>query len=497
MSYESVIGLEVHVQLKTATKIFCGCPNRYGAEPNTQTCEVCLGYPGTLPVLNREAVAQAVRLSLALGADVRSRSVFARKNYFYADLPKGYQISQFDRPLAENGSLQLREHGQPIRITRLHMEEDADKLLHESPGGGSLENESLVDFNRCGTPLLEIVSEPDLRSPAQAADYFQSLHQVLVYIGASDANLEQGNLRCDANVSIRPVGQEELGTRTEIKNLNSFRHVAKAVEYEIQRQIGIVESGGSVVQSTLTWDADRGRTHLLRSKEEAQDYRYFPEPDLPPLHLSESRVETLRATLPELPHPRRQRFQKEHALSAQDADILSQSPDLADYFEEVARSGSFPSRAAANWIKTEILRGSKELHLNWTPSKAEAPGRATMISPARLVQLIDLVEQGTLSNSAGKTVLAEMWRSAKSPKDLAEQMSLIQERDPEQLQAWISKAIEDHPAQVEQYHSGKTQLLGFLVGKVMSLSKGKADPKQVSQLLSESLKPTPSGDPAP
>ena len=477
MSYEAVIGLEVHVQLKTQTKIFCRCPNRYGAEPNTHICETCLGYPGTLPVLNRQAVDQAVRLAAALDAQINRRSVFARKNYFYADLPKGYQISQFELPLAEHGSLPLSRHPETIRITRLHMEEDAGKLLHQAPGGAPLDDESLVDFNRCGTPLLEIVSEPDLRAPEQAADYFQSLHQVLLYTDTCEANLEEGNLRCDANVSIRPVGETRLGTRTEIKNLNSFRHVAKAIEYEIQRQIGVVESGEKVIQSTLTWDADRGRTRVIRTKEEAHDYRYFPEPDLPTLILTEERVTALTEDLPELPHARRKRFHQDLGLSLQDADILTQTPELADYFERVVQAGSSNVQTAANWVKTEILRGLKEKDI----------GVDQGISAQRLAQLIDQVEKGVLSNSAAKTVLEHMWTSDKSPEALAEELGLVQERDPDKLDSWVRQIIEEHPAQRDQYRGGKHQLLGFFVGKVMALSKGKADPKGVGELLRSRL----------
>ncbi len=493
MSYESVIGLEAHVQLRTATKIFCRCPNQYGGEPNTHICEVCLGYPGTLPVLNHEAVDQAIRLSFALDAQVRSVSVFARKNYFYADLPRGYQISQFDRPLAEHGRLRLREHDLTVGITRLHMEEDAGKLLHESPGGGTLEDESLVDFNRCGAPLLEIVSEPDLRTAEQAADYFQSLHQILVYTGVSDANLEHGNLRIDANVSIRAIGETTLGTRTEIKNLNSFRHVAKAIDYEIQRQIAVVESGREVVQSTLTWDADRGRTHLLRTKEEAQDYRYFPEPDLPPLRVDSRRLERLRAGLPELPSARRKRFQEQYDLPAQDADTLAQTPTLADYFEAVVESTGGDGRTAANWIKTEILRVVKELKIDLTD--VSSSGR--LIAPDRLARLIGMVGEGFVSASAAKSVLAELWESEEPPRAVAERLGLIQERNPEQLKEWAIQVIEKHPDQAEQYRSGKKQILGFLVGKVMGLSRGKADPKQVNLLLAELLADDSHGDLAP
>lgn len=477
MSYEAVIGLEVHVQLKTRTKIFCRCPSSFGAEPNTHICETCLGYPGTLPILNPQAVEQAVRLASALGATVNPCSVFARKNYFYADLPKGYQISQFDRPLAEHGRLRLSRHDMTVNITRLHMEEDAGKLLHQAPGGAPLDGESLVDFNRCGSPLLEIVSEPELRTPDQAADYFQCLHQILLYTDTSEANLEEGNLRCDANVSIRPLGETRLGTRTEIKNLNSFRHVAKAVEHEIERQIIVVESGDAVVQSTLTWDADQGRTRVLRSKEEAHDYRYFPEPDLPPLILSQERIDALAESLPELPAPRRDRFVEQLGLSEQDATTLTQAPAVADYFEQVADAGTFSPRVAANWVKTEILRELKESDLE----PAAAP------HPSRVAELVEMVEKDTLSSSAGKTVLAELWRSDESPQAVAERLGLIQERDTDALSSWIAEALEAFPAQVEQYRAGKEQLLGFFVGKVMAASKGKADPKLVGTMLRDHL----------
>lgn len=487
MSYEAVIGLEVHVQLKTATKIFCRCTHRFGAEPNTQICPVCLGYPGTLPVLNQKAVEQAVRLAAALNAQIHPVSVFSRKSYFYADLPKGYQISQFDRPLAEHGRLRLRQHDFDVAITRLHLEEDAGKLLHEAPGGLPLDGESLVDFNRCGAPLLEIVSEPDLRSPEQAADYFQSLHQILLYTDTSEASLEQGHMRCDANVSVRPVGQTELGTRTEIKNLNSFRHVAKAVEYEIQRQIMTVESGDSVRQCTLTWDADRGVTHTLRSKEEAHDYRYCPEPDLPPLQLTADRIAQMSADLPELPAPKRKRFQAERGLPHADADLLSQSPDAASYFERVADAGQFPATAAANWIKTEILRTLKERGWPWS----QAP------SPERLARLIEMVEDGRTSSTAGKTVLSEMWTHGEDPESLVQRLGLMQERDPEQLERWLQQALDGHPDQLAQLRAGKTRLTGFFVGKVMALSKGKADPRKINELLARVAVSESSGEPEP
>ncbi|HEX2464142.1 MAG TPA: Asp-tRNA(Asn)/Glu-tRNA(Gln) amidotransferase subunit GatB, partial [Thermoanaerobaculia bacterium] len=337
MQYETVVGLEVHVHLKTRTKIFCRCANRFGAEPNSLTCPVCAGYPGSLPVLNREAVNLAARLALALGCRLNPHSTFARKNYFYADLPKGYQISQFEEPIASGGELPLTDHARKIALHRLHLEEDAGKLLHETPGGGALPGQSLVDLNRCGVPLVEIVSAPDLRSAAEAQDYLQTLHRVLLYTGTSDGNMEEGSLRCDANVSVRPAGQGELGTKVEVKNLNSFRNLAKSIDYEIERQIGRLESGEDVVQETRTFDAATGITRPMRGKEEAHDYRYFPEPDLPALVLAAERVETLRRALPELPWERRARFSAEYGLSLDDARLLTSAPELADYFEAAVR----------------------------------------------------------------------------------------------------------------------------------------------------------------
>jgi aspartyl-tRNA(Asn)/glutamyl-tRNA(Gln) amidotransferase subunit B len=361
-AYEAVIGLEVHVQLLTASKMFCRCPNRFGAAPNTLVCPVCLGYPGTLPVVNRHAVDLAVKLALALGCEVRERSVFARKNYFYPDLPKGYQISQFDRPLAEDGSLPLTLSEKRVRIERLHMEEDAGKLLHEAPGGGALPGESLVDFNRCGVPLVEIVSRPDMTSAAEAQDYLQTLHQVLLYTGTSDGNMEEGSLRCDANVSVRLVGEARLGTKAEVKNLNSFRNVARAIEYEIERQVTLLTGGGRVAQETRSFDANASVTRLLRSKEEAHDYRYFPEPDLPPLVLKPDRIAADVGELPELPWARRARFAQQYGLSAADARLLCADRELADYYEAAvaALPGDFREprgpKSIANWVMGEVLR---------------------------------------------------------------------------------------------------------------------------------------------
>ncbi len=398
-AWEPVIGLEVHVQLATRTKIFCRCPNRFGAAPNTLICPTCLGYPGTLPVLNREAVDLAVRLALALGCAVMPVSVFARKNYFYADLPKGYQISQYDQPLARDGRLPLAEPGREVRIHRLHLEEDAGKLLHEAPGGAPLAGTSRVDFNRCGVPLVEIVSEPDLGSAAEAEDYLRTLHQVLLYTATSDGNMEEGSLRCDANVSLRRPGAARLGTKTEIKNLNSFKNVARALEVEIARQAELLDAGAGVTHETRGFDAERGATFLLRGKEEAHDYRYFPEPDLPPLGLDAERLAALASGLPEMPWRRRARFVAQWGLAAADARDLTATPELADYLESAVAAAPRAPRTVANWVRNDVLRELRE--------RGETVAAA--IAPARLGALLELVETGELSASAAKTVLGEVW----------------------------------------------------------------------------------------
>ncbi|HET9227400.1 MAG TPA: Asp-tRNA(Asn)/Glu-tRNA(Gln) amidotransferase subunit GatB [Thermoanaerobaculia bacterium] len=480
--YEAVIGLEVHVQLLTETKMFCRCPNRFGAAPNTLVCPVCLGYPGTLPVINREAVDLAVRLALALGCDVRPRSVFARKNYFYPDLPKGYQISQFDRPIADGGRLPLSQHEKRVRLERLHLEEDAGKLLHEAPGGGALPGQSLVDFNRCGVPLVEIVSQPEMSTAAEAADYLQTLHQLLLYTAASDANMEEGSLRCDANVSVRREGETKLGTKAEVKNLNSFRNVARAIDFEIGRQVQILESGGRVVQETRSFDADAGTTRLLRSKEEAHDYRYFPEPDLPALVLAPERIESIRTALSELPWERRARLVSQYGLPPADAGVLTAWRELADYFEAAASamtSGANP-KGIANWVMGEVLRETKE-------RKIEISHLAMAIPPERLAAIVRLVDEGRISNSAAKEVFAAVWESGEEPAATVERLGLGQVSDTAQIERWIEEVVEANPAQVGQFRAGKAQVLGFLVGQVMKRSGGRADPKVVQQLLRQAL----------
>jgi aspartyl-tRNA(Asn)/glutamyl-tRNA(Gln) amidotransferase subunit B len=488
--YEPVIGLEVHVQLLTASKMFCRCPNRFGAEPNTLICPVCLGYPGTLPVANRHAVDLAAKLAAALGCEIHASSIFARKNYFYPDLPKGYQISQYDRPLAERGQLPLTHHPKSVRVERLHLEEDAGKLLHEAPGGLALPGQSLVDFNRCGVPLVEIVSHPDMASAAEAQDYLQTLHQLLLYTETSDGNMEEGSLRCDANVSVRRRGETRFGTKTEIKNLNSFRNVGRAIDHEIARQIGVLESGGRLAQETRSFDAESGATRTLRSKEEAHDYRYFPEPDLPPLVLAPERIAALRAARPELPWQRRARLQAASGLGAADALVLTQSRDLADYYEAaLAAATRAPGRAAsakgiANWVMTEVLRERKE--------RKQPLDR--IVAPARLAQLVAMVEAGELSSSAAKEVFAAIRGTGEEPASASARLGLAQVGDEAQIETWIDEVIEQHAGPVAQYRAGKTQTLGFLIGQVMKRSGGRAEPKTVQRLMQQALA---RGEPVP
>ncbi|HEX2223174.1 MAG TPA: Asp-tRNA(Asn)/Glu-tRNA(Gln) amidotransferase subunit GatB [Thermoanaerobaculia bacterium] len=484
--YEAVIGLEVHVQLLTETKMFCRCPNRFGAEPNTLVCPVCLGYPGTLPVVNRHALDLATRLALAIGCTVRETSVFARKNYFYPDLPKGYQISQYDRPLAEDGLLPLTLHDKSVRIERLHLEEDAGKLLHEAPGGGKLPGQSLVDYNRCGVPLVEIVSRPDMATAAEAQDYLQTLHQLLLYTATSDGNMEEGSLRCDANVSVRKKGETRLGTKTEVKNVNSFRNVGRAIEYEIQRQVELLQSGGRVMQETRGFDADAGVTRLMRTKEEAHDYRYFPEPDLPPLVLAPERIAAVREALPELPWERRARFAGQYGLPAADARVLAQSLELGDYFEAAAKALPADSKGGAkgiaNWVMTEVLREMKERKLD---------DLSQALPPERLAALVSLVDAGKVSHSAGKEVFAAIWESGEEPDAAVERLGLGQVSDTSQIDGWIEEVIAASPTQVEQFRAGKAQVMGYLVGQVMKRSGGRAEPKTVQQLLRQALEREP------
>jgi aspartyl-tRNA(Asn)/glutamyl-tRNA(Gln) amidotransferase subunit B len=468
-AYEAVIGLEIHAQLLTASKIFCGCSTAFGAEPNTHVCPVCLGMPGSLPVLNRAAVDDAIRASLALGCTIHETSIFARKNYFYPDLPKGYQISQYELPLATAG----RFAG--VRITRVHLEEDAGKSLHE--GFFDSARKTYVDFNRTGVPLIEIVTEPDLRSAADAADFFSRLREVLVWLGVNDGNMEEGSLRCDANVSVRPGGQAALGTKAEVKNLNSFRFLQKALEHEIDRQIDVVSNGGRVVQETRLWDAGAGRTTSMRSKEEAHDYRYFPDPDLPAVIVAAERVAAIRGAMPELPDARRRRFVAEHALPEYDAHQLTQSRAVADYFEAAVAAGA-PAKAASNWIMGELARtlNAHGVGIERSPVGAD-----------RLAGLIALVEKGTISGSMAKDVFEKMYATGRAAPAIVEAEGLAQIDDESAIAALIGQVVAANADAVAQYRGGKASTFGFLVGQVMKAAKGKANPKRVNELLKQTL----------
>jgi aspartyl-tRNA(Asn)/glutamyl-tRNA(Gln) amidotransferase subunit B len=474
VKYEAVIGLEVHAQMLTETKIFCGCPTTFGSEPNTQTCQVCIGMPGVLPVLNRKALEFAIRTGLATNCRISEYSRFARKNYFYPDLPKGYQISQYENPICEHGRIEILVDGigRKIGITRIHMEEDAGKNIHE--GGG---NYSFVDLNRAGVPLMEIVSEPDLRSPREAAEYMKKLRTILRYLGVCDGNMEQGSLRCDANVSVRPEGRKEFGIRAEVKNINSFRFVEKAIEYEIKRQIRVIEEGGTVVQETRLWNADKGTTESMRSKEEAHDYRYFPEPDLVPIVADRKWVEQIRASLPELPDAKRARFVTELGLPEYDADLLTSEKPVAEWFEKAVRAGGQP-KAVSNWMMSELMRLLNE----GNASIDECPLR-----PDRLSEMLALVDKGTISGKIAKTVFEEMYRTGKDAATIVREKGLVQISDTSEIEKLVDEVISRHPDEVKRYRGGDEKLLGFFVGQVMKASKGKANPKMLNELLKKKL----------
>jgi aspartyl-tRNA(Asn)/glutamyl-tRNA(Gln) amidotransferase subunit B len=457
--YEAVIGLEIHAQLLTATKIFCGCSTAFGAPPNTHVCPVCLGLPGALPVLNRRAVELAIRAALALGCTVETRSIFARKNYFYPDLPKGYQISQYERPLATGGGIPLPAGAATavVGLTRIHLEEDAGKSLHHGlPDSDRLTS---LDFNRSGVPLIEIVTEPELRSAADAAECFSRLREILVALGANDGNMEEGSLRCDANVSVRPAGSNVLGTKAEVKNVNSFRYVQKAIEFEIERQIDLVSSGGRVRQETRLWDADTGETTSMRSKEEAHDYRYFPEPDLAPLDVAAEWIDEIRRTLPELPEARKRRFVAVYGLSEYDADVIVRAvTGGAGYFEAVVAAGA-PPKAAGNWIQGEIRRRLKE---------AGADDMSVVpVTPVRLAELIDLTERHVISSTVAKEVFDLMWTSGERAGDIVDRRGLGQIGDEAALATLVASVVADQADAVAQFRAGRTNTLGFLVGQVM------------------------------
>jgi len=478
MKYEAVIGLEVHAQVLTKTKIFCACSTTFGAAPNSHVCPVCLGLPGVLPVLNRDVVALGIRLGLATHCQIASTARFARKNYFYPDLPKGYQISMFELPLAEHGFVEILsdskgpKESKKIRLTRIHMEEDAGKNIHEGVHAGSH-----VDLNRAGVPLLEIVSEPDLSTSEEAVAYLKALRAILIYAGVSDADMEKGNFRCDANVSIRPVGSKKLGRRTEVKNMNSFRFVQKAIDYEISRQEDVLEEGGRVIQETRLWDIKKGLTLPMRSKEEAHDYRYFPEPDLVPLKIDEPWITKIAGALPELPDTKRKRFVEGYQLPIYDATILTASQALADFFEETVRA--YPkAKVVSNWIMGDLLGA-----LNQENKSIED----AVVKPGQLAEMLKLIEDGTISGKIAKTVLEEMAQTGADPKQIVREKGLTQVSDEGELAQLIETVLKENPGEVAGYRGGKKKLLGFFVGQVMRQTGGKANPGKVNALLKKHL----------
>ena len=488
-NWETIIGLEVHAQLSTESKIFCGCSTRFGDEPNANTCPVCLGLPGALPVLNRRAVELGARAALALGLHINPRSIFARKNYFYPDLPKGYQISQFDQPFSADGVLEIMTaerdaaghahdwRPMTVRITRLHLEEDAGKNVHE--GLPDVERYSYVDLNRAGTPLAEIVTEPDFRTSWQAYDYVNHVRRALQWVGASEADMEKGNLRCEANVSVRRKGDDKFGTKVELKNLNSVRFMQKAIEFEVERHISTLESGGRLFQETRLWDDRLNETRPMRSKEEAHDYRYFPEPDLPPLVVTNEFIDQVRHSMPELPDVRRKRFTEQYGLSFVDASQLNAERSLADYYEAAVEASGGNARATSNWIRSELLRELENAGL--TADKSPVPA-------SEMGALLRLIDDGTISGKQGKDVLVEMFASGKSAAAIIAERGLVQVSDMGEIDRVIDEVIAASPKQLEQYRAGKETLFGFFVGQVMKASKGKANPKVVNERLKEKLK---------
>ena len=474
MAFETVIGLEVHAQLKTRTKIFCGCSTEFGKAPNANTCPVCTGMPGVLPVLNRQAVTFAIKAGLATNCTINRESRFDRKNYFYPDLPKGYQISQYAAPIAEFGHLDIETDAtaKRIGITRIHMEEDAGKLIHDPVRG-----RSKVDLNRTGVPLIEIVSEPDIRSAAEAGAYLRKLHAILKYIDVCDGNMEQGSFRCDANISLRPVGQEAFGTRTELKNLNSFRNVEKAIRYEVQRQTYVLEEGGKIIQETRLYDPDQNKTASMRGKEEAHDYRYFPDPDLVPLIVDDAWIQEVRTTMPELPDAKQARFVKDYLLSDYDAGVLTASLELADFFEATVQSLE-NYKQAANWTMTTLMGmlNAKSIDITQSP-----------VSAHDFSQLLKLLEKGSINANAAKAVFEEMAESGKAPATIVKEKGLEQVSDSSELETLVDEVIAENPEEAEAYRNGKTKLFSFFMGQIMKKTRGKADPKVVGPLIKSKL----------
>ncbi len=475
MEFEAVIGLEVHCQLKTQSKIFCNCSADFGAPPNTHTCPVCLGMPGVLPVLNKKVVDYALKLALSTNCTINKKNVFARKHYFYPDLPKGYQISQYELPIAEHGWIEIetpKGGKRRIGITRIHMEEDAGKLIHHDT-----RPISYVDLNRTGTPLLEIVSEPDIRTPEEAGEYLKRLRELVRYLGISDGNMEEGSLRCDANISLRPKGETKFGTKAELKNMNSFRHVQRALEYEIRRQTALLLDGKQVEQETRLWDEARGVTLPMRGKEEAHDYRYFPDPDLVPLEIDEAWIEEIKKTLPELPQEKRRRFVEEYGLGSDDAMVLTSSKELAEFFEATLKGFNEPKKVA-NWIMVELMKflnqDGIEIH-------------ECRVTPTHMAELLGLIEKGTISGKMAKEVLEKVYKTGTSPGEIVEKEGLSQVSDEDTLHAVCQEVMDENPKEVEKYRAGKKKVIGFLVGQVMKKTKGKANPKRVNEILTELL----------
>ncbi len=476
--YESVIGLEVHVELKTKTKIFCSSSTEFGGDPNAHVCPVCLGLPGVLPVFNRKVLEYAIKVGLALNCSIAQYSKFDRKNYYYPDLPKNYQISQFDLPIAEHGKLNIsvNDEVKKIGITRVHMEEDAGKLVHQ--GNIMTSSYSMVDYNRTGVPLVEIVSEPDLRTPEEAKAYLEKLKAIIQYTGVSDCKMEEGSLRCDANVSIRPVGSEKLGTKTEIKNMNSFKALQRALEYEIERQMQVLSEGGSIVQETRTWDDAKGITLSMRSKEHAHDYRYFPDPDLTPIIIDPQWIKDIKTSLPEMPDERMERYIKDFGLSEYDASVITSSKDLADYFEECLSSGYPNIKAVSNWLMGDLLRllNAKGLEIN-----------ECLIKPGQLLSMLKMIDNGTISGKIAKSIFEEMFESGNDPDSIVKEKGLVQISDEGAISALVEEVLVANPKVVQDFRSGKENAIGFLVGQVMKASKGKANPAMVNKMLRDKI----------
>jgi aspartyl-tRNA(Asn)/glutamyl-tRNA(Gln) amidotransferase subunit B len=470
MEFETVIGLEIHAQLLTATKLFCGCATKFGDAPNTHGCPVCLGLPGSLPALNRRVVEMALRMGIAINCSIARHSVFARKNYFYPDLPKGYQISQYDLPLCEHGSVEINTGGvvKKIGITRIHLEEDAGKLIHDQ------DTDSLFDVNRCGTPLIEIVTDPDIRTAQEAHAYLTAVKQILEYLNICDCNMEEGSLRCDANISIRPLGETKLGTKTELKNMNTFRGVEKALEYEAMRQRDAVLSGEKIVQQTFLWDPDKNRTIAMRSKEDAHDYRYFPEPDLLPVIVEDGWIEAIKKDMPELPQRKRERFVNDHGVTPYMAEVLTQDRSIADYFEQTLTSCN-DAKLAANWVMGEVLRVTKEKKINVSQ---------LTVTPLQLGQMLGLVLQGTISAKAAKKVFDQIESTGKDPEAIVEELGLRQISDTGELDKIVREIVEKSAKEVERYKAGEKKLMGFFVGEVMKTTKGKGNPREINKIVS-------------